>query len=47
MVGVNDQALSCDFIPFGGVKESGIGREGSTHGLDDYTDLKLIHIGLE
>ena len=47
MVGVNDQAVSCDFIPFGGVKESGIGREGSTHGLNDYTELKLIHFGLE
>jgi len=47
MVGVNDQAISCDIIPFGGVKESGLGREGSVHGLNDYTELKYIHFGLE
>jgi len=47
MVGINDQAISCDFMPFGGIKESGIGREGSVHGLNDYTELKYMHFGLE
>lgn len=47
MVGINDQAISCDIIPFGGIKESGLGREGSVHGLDDYTEFKYLHMGLE
>ena len=42
MVGVNTGLVSTAQAPFGGVKHSGIGREGSRHGLDDYTNLKYI-----
>jgi succinate-semialdehyde dehydrogenase / glutarate-semialdehyde dehydrogenase len=42
MVGMNTGAISSASVPFGGVKESGFGREGSRHGLDDYTSLKAL-----
>ncbi|MBA3540433.1 MAG: aldehyde dehydrogenase family protein, partial [Deltaproteobacteria bacterium] len=42
MVGVNEGLVSAAQVPFGGIKHSGIGREGSRHGLDDYTSLKYI-----
>jgi succinate-semialdehyde dehydrogenase/glutarate-semialdehyde dehydrogenase len=42
MVGVNTGAISAAVIPFGGVKASGLGREGSRHGLDDYMELKTM-----
>jgi len=42
MVGVNTGAISSAVIPFGGVKASGLGREGSRHGLDDYMELKTM-----
>ncbi len=42
MVGVNGGMLSNEVAPFGGVKESGIGREGSKYGLDDYLEIKYI-----
>jgi succinate-semialdehyde dehydrogenase/glutarate-semialdehyde dehydrogenase len=42
MVGVNEGLISTAQAPFGGVKQSGVGREGSRHGLDDYTQLKYI-----
>lgn len=45
MVGINEVAISSEMIPFGGVKESGNGREGSKHGLDDYTEMKYICFG--
>ncbi|XP_063923319.1 succinate-semialdehyde dehydrogenase, mitochondrial-like [Zophobas morio] len=45
MCGVNEGAISMAEIPFGGVKESGIGREGSHYGIDDYTYMKYICIG--
>ena len=45
MVGVNEVAISADVIPFGGVKESGQGREGSKYGLDDYLEVKYICMG--
>lgn len=45
MVGVNETAISSEIIPFGGVKESGQGREGSKYGLDDYLEVKYICIG--
>jgi succinate-semialdehyde dehydrogenase/glutarate-semialdehyde dehydrogenase len=45
MVGVNETAISSEMIPFGGVKESGQGREGSKYGLDDYLETKYICIG--
>lgn len=40
MVAINDGILSAAEPPFGGIKESGIGREGSMHGVEEYTDLK-------
>ena len=45
MVGVNDGAISTAVAPFGGVKESGIGREGSSWGLAEFTELKYVMIG--
>lgn len=45
MVGVNTPKFTGAPIPFGGVKQSGLGREGSRHGLDDYTELKYVCIG--
>ena len=45
MVGVNETAISSEVIPFGGVKESGQGREGSKYGLEDYLEVKYICIG--
>jgi succinate-semialdehyde dehydrogenase/glutarate-semialdehyde dehydrogenase len=45
MVGINEVAISYEMIPFGGVKESGNGREGSKHGLEDYTEMKYICLG--
>ncbi|MCL4149125.1 UNVERIFIED_CONTAM: hypothetical protein GTU68_040390 [Idotea baltica] len=45
MVGVNEGILSSELIPFGGIKQSGFGREGSKYGLDDYQQLKYICMG--
>ncbi|CAM9598706.1 unnamed protein product, partial [Choristocarpus tenellus] len=45
MVGINDCNISKNIIPFGGVKESGMGREGSVLGLDEYLETKHICIG--
>lgn len=45
MVGINEVAISSEMIPFGGIKESGNGREGSKHGLEDYTEMKYICLG--
>ena len=42
MVGINEALVSTPQAPFGGVKQSGIGREGSRHGLDDYLQLKYV-----
>ena len=42
MVGVNEGLVSTAQAPFGGVKQSGLGREGSRHGIEDYTNLKYI-----
>ena len=42
MVGVNTGLISTEVAPFGGIKESGMGREGSRHGIDDYTEMKYI-----
>lgn len=46
MVGVNTGLLSTAEAPFGGIKQSGLGREGSRYGLDDYTELKYVCFGL-
>ena len=45
IVGVNTGIFSTEVAPFGGVKESGLGREGSRHGIDDYTELKYVCVG--
>ena len=45
MVGINDAAISNEMAPFGGVKESGLGREGSKYGLDDYLEIKYVSLG--
>ena len=42
LVGINEGALAAEAAPFGGVKASGYGREGSVHGLDDYMHLKYV-----
>jgi succinate-semialdehyde dehydrogenase/glutarate-semialdehyde dehydrogenase len=42
IVGINEGAISAEAAPFGGVKESGYGREGSRHGLDDYMHVKYM-----
>lgn len=47
MVGINEGLISNPMAPFGGVKESGLGREGSRHGLEDYTELKYLCMGAE
>ena len=45
MVGINVGILATEHVPFGGVKQSGLGREGSHHGMDDYVEIKYICIG--
>lgn len=45
MVGINTGLVSNAMAPFGGIKQSGIGREGSKHGLDEYTELKYLCFG--
>lgn len=45
MVGVNEGIISSTEAAFGGVKESGLGREGSHHGMDEYTEIKYICFG--
>jgi succinate-semialdehyde dehydrogenase/glutarate-semialdehyde dehydrogenase len=45
MVGVNVGILATEHVPFGGVKQSGLGREGSHHGMDDYEEIKYLCIG--
>lgn len=47
MVGVNTGVISTEVAPFGGMKQSGLGREGSHYGVDDYLELKLVCVGLE
>ena len=48
MVGLNTGIISTEMAPFGGIKESGIGREGSKYGVDDYLEMKYISIaGIE
>lgn len=46
MVGINTGLISTEVAPFGGVKQSGLGREGSRHGLDDYCEIKYLCMGL-
>jgi len=46
MIGVNTGLISTEVAPFGGIKQSGLGREGSSHGIEDYLELKYICMGL-
>ncbi|MEO0932002.1 MAG: aldehyde dehydrogenase family protein, partial [Pseudomonadota bacterium] len=46
IVGVNTGIISTEVAPFGGVKQSGLGREGSRHGIEDYLEMKYICTGV-
>ena len=45
-VGINAGVITTEVAPFGGVKDSGLGREGSKYGLDEYLDVKYACLGL-
>jgi succinate-semialdehyde dehydrogenase / glutarate-semialdehyde dehydrogenase len=45
MVGINVGIIATEHVPFGGVKQSGLGREGSRHGIEDYLEMKYLCIG--
>lgn len=45
LVGVNTGLISTEVAPFGGLKESGLGREGSRYGIDEYTEMKYVCVG--
>ena len=45
IVGVNEGVISTELAPFGGIKESGLGREGSHHGIDEFLELKYVMFG--
>jgi succinate-semialdehyde dehydrogenase/glutarate-semialdehyde dehydrogenase len=45
MVGINTGLISTEVAPFGGMKSSGLGREGSKYGIEDYLEIKYICIG--
>lgn len=45
MIGINSGMISNEVAPFGGIKASGLGREGSKYGLDDYMEIKYLHLG--
>lgn len=45
MVGINEGLISTELAPFGGIKESGIGREGSRYGIDDFVEIKYLCMG--
>jgi succinate-semialdehyde dehydrogenase/glutarate-semialdehyde dehydrogenase len=45
IVGVNAGLISNEMAPFGGVKESGSGREGSKYGIEDYVEIKYLCLG--
>ena len=46
MVGINTGLISTEVAPFGGVKQSGLGREGSRHGIEDYLEMKYLCISV-
>jgi hypothetical protein len=46
MVGLNTGMISMEVAPFGGVKQSGIGREGSKYGIEEYLEVKAFHIAV-
>ena len=45
MIGINEGIISTSEVPFGGVKQSGIGREGSQHGMEEYLEVKYMLMG--
>jgi len=45
IVGINEGIISSELAPFGGVKESGLGREGSHHGIEEFVELKYVMMG--
>lgn len=45
IVGINTGLISAEHVPFGGVKQSGLGREGSSHGIDEYLEMKYLCLG--
>jgi succinate-semialdehyde dehydrogenase/glutarate-semialdehyde dehydrogenase len=45
IVGINEGIISTEVAPFGGVKASGIGREGSKYGIDDFVEIKYLCMG--
>ena len=45
MVGVNTGFITTEAAPFGGVKQSGLGREGSMYGIDEYVEVKYVAFG--
>ncbi|HKT20662.1 MAG TPA: aldehyde dehydrogenase family protein, partial [Stellaceae bacterium] len=45
IVGINEGIISTEVAPFGGVKESGMGREGSKYGIEDYLEIKYLCLG--
>ena len=45
MVGINTGLISNEVAPFGGVKESGLGREGSHYGIDEFVEIKYLCFG--
>ena len=47
MIGVNTALMSTAIAPFGGIKASGYGREGSTHGIDEYVEIKQVTLALK
>ena len=45
VVGINVGVIATEHVPFGDVKQSGLGREGSSHGMEEYIELKYLCIG--
>ena len=45
IVGINEGIISTEVAPFGGVKASGLGREGSKYGIEDYLEIKYLCLG--
>ena len=46
IVGVNTGIISTEVAPFGGIKASGLGREGSKYGIEDYLEIKYLCLGI-
>jgi succinate-semialdehyde dehydrogenase/glutarate-semialdehyde dehydrogenase len=45
IIGINEGIISTELAPFGGVKESGLGREGSRHGIEEFLEMKYLFMG--